>query len=142
MGIPLFAKDKIIGVLNLDSRTPDFFNEEHATIAQTFANQAAIAMENTRLFEAEHKRRQEAEILSQATSALANTLDINSLFENILDWLNKIAPYDSASIMLTQGDTDKTCCKAQPARKLLYWAKFSNNRKMERGYLKQKTSHH
>ena len=106
MGIPLFANDKIVGILNLDSRTPNFFNEEHATIAQTFANQAAIALENARLFELEHHRRSEAETLSQATSALANTLDVNNLYENILDWLKKIAPYDSASIMLNNGDTE------------------------------------
>lgn len=111
MGIPLFVKDTIIGFLNLDSRTPGFFNEEHAALAQTFANQVAIAMENSRLFELEHHRRNQAEILSQATSALANTLDINSLFENILDWLKKIAPYDSASIMLNNGDSQKLAAK-------------------------------
>jgi PAS domain S-box-containing protein/putative nucleotidyltransferase with HDIG domain len=111
MGIPLFAKDKIVGILNLDSRTSDFFNEEHAAIAQTFANQAAIAMENARLFELERHSRNQAEVLSQATSALANTLDINSLYENILDWLQKIAPYDSASIMLNNGSTEKLAAK-------------------------------
>jgi len=111
MAIPLFVKDKIIGFLNLDSRTPKFFNEELAAVAQTFANQAAIALENSRLFELERRRRNEAEILSKATSALANTLDINSLFENILDWLKKIAPYDSASIMLNDGDTEKLAAK-------------------------------
>ncbi len=104
MAIPMFVKDNLIGFLNLDSYTPGFFNEEHLTIAQTFANQVAIAMENTRLFEQEYHRRNQAEILSKATSALANTLDINSLFENILDWLKKIVPYDSASIMLANGD--------------------------------------
>jgi PAS domain S-box-containing protein/putative nucleotidyltransferase with HDIG domain len=111
MGIPLFAKDKIIGFLNLDSRTSGFFNEEYAAIAQTFANQAATAIENARLFALEHHRRSQAEILSQATSALANTLDINSLYENILDWLEKIAPYDSASIMLNNGETEKLAAK-------------------------------
>jgi PAS domain S-box-containing protein len=111
MEIPMFIKDKIIGFINLDSRIPGFFNEEHAAIAQTFANQAAIAMENARLFELEHHRRSQAEILSQATSALANTLDLNSLFENILDWLKKFVPYDSASIMLNDGDLEKLVAK-------------------------------
>jgi len=112
MEIPLFIKDKIIGFLNLDSRTPGFFNDELAAIAQTFANQAAIAMENARLFELERHRRNQAEILSQATSALANTLNINSLFENILDWLKKIAPYDSASIMLNNnGENESLAAK-------------------------------
>ncbi len=104
MGIPLLAKDRIIGFLNLDSRTPGFFNSDHASIAQAFANQVAIAIENTRLFELEQKRRSEAENLQLATTSLANILDIEKLYENILDWLKILAPYDSASIMLKRGN--------------------------------------
>ena len=105
MGIPLFAKDKIIGFLNLDSRTPGFFNNDQAAIAQTFANQAAIAIENIRLFEMEQHRRNEAENLRLATSSLANSLDLDNLIENILDWARALVPYDSASIMLKKGNT-------------------------------------
>ncbi|MCA1899853.1 MAG: GAF domain-containing protein [Chloroflexi bacterium] len=104
MAIPMFAGENLIGFLNLDSRTVGFFTQEHAAIAQTFANQAAIALENARLFELERHRRAQAEILSQATTALANTLDSKRLFEDILDWLEKIAPYDSASITLSDGN--------------------------------------
>ncbi len=105
MGIPLLVKGNTIGVLNLDSRTPGYFNSDHAAIAQTFANQVAIAMENIRLFELEQRRRSDAENLQLATSSLANTLDIDNLLEKILDWLRVLAPYDSASIMLKKGDT-------------------------------------
>jgi PAS domain S-box-containing protein len=111
MGIPLLVMDKLIGFLNLDSRTTDFFNQEHAAIAQTFANQAAIAIENVSLFELEKRRRKGAEDLSLATSSLANTLEVDDLFENILDWLKKIVVYDSASIMLNQGDALKLVAK-------------------------------
>ncbi len=102
MGIPLIAQDTLLGFLNLDSRTPGFFNEDHAFILQTFANQTAIALENSRLFELEQRRRREAEDLRLATSSLANTLDLESLLRNILDWLETLAAYDSASIMLKQ----------------------------------------
>lgn len=104
MGIPLIAQDKLIGFLNLDSRTPGFFNREHARLAQILANQTAIAIENARLFANEQQRRKDAENLSLATSSLANSLEIDDLFENILDWLEQLAPYDSASIMLKQGE--------------------------------------
>jgi len=104
MGIPLLAKGRVIGILNLDSKTPGFFNSDHAAIVQTFANQAAIAIENIRLLELEQRRRNDAENLQLATSSLTNILDINSLLENILDWLKILAPYDSASIMLKKGE--------------------------------------
>ncbi|MDP1547262.1 MAG: GAF domain-containing protein [Anaerolineales bacterium] len=107
MGVPLLARDKVIGFLNIDSRTPGAFHNESASIIQTFANQAAIAIENVRLFELEQQRRKEAEILRHATASLANTLDINGLYETILDWLEKLAPFDSASIMLKQENSIK-----------------------------------
>jgi PAS domain S-box-containing protein len=107
MGVPLLVHDKLIGFLNLDSHTPGFFNNEYASIVQTFANQAAIAIENARLFELEQRRRKEAETLRLATAALANILDINDLYETILDWLEKLAPFDSASIMLRQENSIK-----------------------------------
>jgi len=124
MGIPLFVTDRIIGFLNLDSRTAGSFNQEHAAIAQTFANQAAIAIENSRLFELEHHRRKAAEVLSQATSALANTLDVNGLLENVLDWLKKIAPYDSASIMLNNGNTVKLAAKRNLSKQFIIGQDF------------------
>jgi len=104
MGIPLLAKGRVIGILNLDSKTPGSFNSDHAAIVQTFANQAAIAIENIRLLELEQRRRSDAENLQLATSSLTNILDINNLLENVLDWLKKLVPYDSASIMLKKGD--------------------------------------
>lgn len=107
MGVPLLAHDKIIGFLNIDSQVPGVFNEESASVVQTFANQAAIAIENVRLFELEQRRRKEAETLRLATASLTNTLDINDLYETILDWLEKLAPFDSASIMIKQDNTIK-----------------------------------
>jgi PAS domain S-box-containing protein/putative nucleotidyltransferase with HDIG domain len=107
MGIPLLAQDQLVGFLNLDSKIPGFFTEEHAAIAHTFANQAGIALENARLFELEQRRRQDAENLSLATTSLTKFLDFDDLMENILDWLEKLTPYDSASIMLSEGNVLK-----------------------------------
>ncbi len=56
LGVPLLYKDRAIGVITLDSQTPDFYTEEDARIAAIFANQAAIAMENARLYAKETER--------------------------------------------------------------------------------------
>lgn len=52
---PLIAKDRIIGVLRLDHRDPAHFTEQHAALAMTMANQAAIAIENARLHDRERR---------------------------------------------------------------------------------------
>jgi signal transduction histidine kinase len=51
MGVPLMLKDQVIGMLTVSHVVPAYFNPEHARLARAFADQAAIAMENARLFE-------------------------------------------------------------------------------------------
>jgi signal transduction histidine kinase len=51
LGVPLIAKGRLIGVLRLDHAEPGHFTQEHARIALAFADQAAVAIENARLYE-------------------------------------------------------------------------------------------
>jgi len=51
MGVPLLFADRLIGMLTLDKREPGFYNAEHARVAMAFAGQAAIAIENARLYQ-------------------------------------------------------------------------------------------
>jgi PAS domain S-box-containing protein len=50
MGIPLVQKGKIMGLLSLSTDQPNFYTLEHASLAQALANQAAVAMENAKLY--------------------------------------------------------------------------------------------
>lgn len=104
MGVPIMSKDILTGLLVVWRQGQKLeFRKTELDFLIRLAQQAAIAIENARLFEAEQRRRRDSEILSQATGALTNSLDVNELLETILDWLNKIAPYDSASITLDRG---------------------------------------
>ncbi len=47
---PLINKGEIIGALSLEHEVPNHYNDRHATIALTIGAQAAIAIENARLF--------------------------------------------------------------------------------------------
>jgi PAS domain S-box-containing protein len=51
MGIPLVQKGQTIGLLSLAIDRPNFYNAEQATLALALASQAAIAMENAKLYE-------------------------------------------------------------------------------------------
>ncbi|HEX9373843.1 MAG TPA: histidine kinase [Roseiflexaceae bacterium] len=51
MGVPLMVQGHVIGMLSLDSEQPGYYSSHHADLAQTIANQAAVAIENARLFE-------------------------------------------------------------------------------------------
>lgn len=51
MGIPLIAGDRVIGILTVSHSLPNFYKSQHASLAFALANQAAIALENARLYE-------------------------------------------------------------------------------------------
>ncbi|HAW51739.1 MAG TPA: hypothetical protein DCX54_05330, partial [Flavobacteriales bacterium] len=105
MGVPMVVHEKLIGFINLDSLTPNAFTEQDGILAQTFANSAAVAIENARLFEAEQQGRKKAETLREATSALTTTLELETLYEIILDSVTKLVPFDSASIEILEHGT-------------------------------------
>jgi signal transduction histidine kinase/DNA-binding LacI/PurR family transcriptional regulator len=50
LGVPLYSKDKVIGVLAL-SRVKDPFTEDDSLLATTFAMQATVALDNARLYD-------------------------------------------------------------------------------------------
>ncbi|HUE98824.1 MAG TPA: GAF domain-containing protein, partial [Anaerolineales bacterium] len=51
LGMPLISKNEVIGVLALEKWQSHFYNREHMQVGTTFASQAAVALENARLFE-------------------------------------------------------------------------------------------
>jgi signal transduction histidine kinase len=51
LGIPLYAKNKVIGMLTMSRSTPAAFNQDDVILASTFAIQASIALENARLYD-------------------------------------------------------------------------------------------
>ncbi len=52
MGVPLLAPNEVMGLLTTDKMEAGFYTEEHARVAMAFAAQAAIAMQNARLYAA------------------------------------------------------------------------------------------
>ncbi|MBK7318892.1 MAG: GAF domain-containing protein [Anaerolineales bacterium] len=50
LAIPLKTRGKIVGLIALDGKSKNQFNERHTQLAVTFANQVAIALENASLF--------------------------------------------------------------------------------------------
>jgi len=51
LGIPLYSKNKVMGMLTLSRSAPGSFNQDDVLLASTFAIQASIALENARLYD-------------------------------------------------------------------------------------------
>jgi diguanylate cyclase (GGDEF)-like protein len=50
VGVPIIARDMVVGFLNAMSATPNLYNETHAERLHAFAHHAATAIENARLY--------------------------------------------------------------------------------------------
>jgi GAF domain-containing protein len=114
LAVPLRTKGRIIGLIALDGKSKNQFTLHHAQLAVTFANQVAIALENASLFfelHAELEARKdliaeleaknaEAETLRESTAIVATTLEKTEAIERILEQLERVVPYDSASVQL------------------------------------------
>jgi len=70
LGVPLIAKDKVLGVLSLYTKEEHKFSDEEVEILSTLANQAAIAIQNSRLYEKELASRKELDAANQRLSRL------------------------------------------------------------------------
>lgn len=92
IGAPIRFNQQTIGFINLDSRQPGFFTENDAAKLMAFANQAAIAIENTRLFEETHDRAMQMSLLNKITQSAisANSAEevVHTLTEQITDLLS------------------------------------------------------
>jgi PAS domain S-box-containing protein len=118
LAIPLTTQGRIIGMINLDGRSRDQFTQHHAELAVTFANQLAIALENIRLFselqsDLEERRKliaelesknAESETLRESVAIVAATLERSEAVDRILEQLERVVPFDSASVQLINGN--------------------------------------
>mgnify|MGYP005839214743 CR=1 FL=1 len=103
--VPLLLRDAPVGVLEVGYQRDEraVITDEEIRLLGGLADQLAVALGNARLFEAEARRRQEAETLHQAAQALSATLNLQQVFELILWQLQQVVPYDSASVQLLKG---------------------------------------
>ncbi len=104
IGAPIIARDDLIGFLCLAKSTAGYYTFEHATLLEAFAGQASLALQNSRLFETAQRKAKESETLRQAASAITRSLNLAEIIDIILEQLNFVIPYDSASVLLLQGN--------------------------------------
>ena len=104
--MPIVLGDEVLGVvLNVQSYDGGRFGADAVRFLTTVANQAAIALNNVRLFQSEQSRRRVADMLREVSLSLTSVLQLDEIFSLILDHeLARVIPYDTASLMLRDDD--------------------------------------
>ncbi|MCP4536983.1 MAG: GAF domain-containing protein [Chloroflexi bacterium] len=102
--VPLRVRDIVIGVLEVMNKLDGDFDANDLALVETLAAQAAIAIENARLFQAEQKQRELAQALVKAASAFNSILAPDRVLDRILEQVERIVAGDTFSIMLLSED--------------------------------------
>jgi PAS domain S-box-containing protein len=111
-GAGLWREDRLIGLLNVKSiGSVRHFGDDELTLLAGMAAQAATAIENTRLVEAERRQRELAEALRESAEALNSTLNSEDVLDQILAGVTRLVPNDAACIVALEG----------PAGRMVRW---------------------
>ncbi|MCB9771634.1 MAG: GAF domain-containing protein [Candidatus Omnitrophica bacterium] len=81
VAVPMVVKDKAIGVINVYTKEMHQFSDEEVNVLQMVANQAAVAVENTKLVEEASKTREALETRKLVERAKGILMRMNSLDE-------------------------------------------------------------
>lgn len=103
--VPIQSGSKTWGVLLLDSfaEKNDFVQQDLA-LASSLAQQAALALDNARLYRAAEDRTRQLQALTQVAEHLSLTLQPDMLVESLLDQLKQVIPFDAGTLWLRQAE--------------------------------------
>lgn len=105
MGVPLLAGEAVLGVIVLENySTVGAFKEADATFVRSLARQAALIIQNARLFRAAEERARQLETLANVAATLTSSLDSSQIVQSLLIEFGLVLPYDSATLWLLQGN--------------------------------------
>lgn len=103
--IPIQSGDQNIGVLVLDNfNTVAAFKEEDETLLLSLSQQVGLSLQNVRLIQATQERAAQLEALTKASTNLTSSLQSRELVETLLDQLEAVVPYDTATLWLRDKD--------------------------------------
>jgi signal transduction histidine kinase/CheY-like chemotaxis protein len=104
---PLLYGDTLLGVIGVDHETPGrTFTPQDQEILRLFAVQAAIAIENARLYGEAERRRREAEVLASLAQTITASLDLDTVLQRVTEGARSLCDGDVAAIALRKDGSD------------------------------------
>jgi len=100
LAVPLIAKNRLIGVMDLESEEAGYFRPEHLHVLTLTASRIAQAIENARLYARVSRQADTLEVLNEIAVELASILDLDPLLERIGQLLRRLIDYQMFTIML------------------------------------------
>ena len=100
LAVPLIAKNKVIGVIDVEAPQPGAFTEEHKRLLTLFASRIAVGIENARLYTRVSRQARQLTLLTEISRELTSILNVDELLKRIAELVTRIIDYQMFSILL------------------------------------------
>ena len=100
LAVPLIAKKRVIGVIDIQSSAECYFTDEHSRILTLVASRIATAIENARLYTRVARQAQTLTVLNEISRELTSILNVDQLFKRMGELLTRVIEYQMFSILL------------------------------------------
>jgi PAS domain S-box-containing protein len=104
MRVPLVVRDRVIGALTLHHVEAGFFTERHARLAAAVADQAAVAIENARLYEAQQRRSEQFRVINEVGQRITSILAEDELLFQTVRVIHAALGWYHVAIGLIEAD--------------------------------------
>src|SRR5215212_8903129 len=112
LGVPLLARDEVIGVLHVGCLSPRNFTPDDVELLQLAADRAALAIDHARAFEAERRARQRIEHVQAVMDAALAHLELDELLAVLLPRICSILRTDTCAVLLLERGADELVARA------------------------------
>ena len=102
--VPIKTENRTIGVISVENELPNAFSELDERLVGTLANQAAIALENSRLHNETQRQLNRLKALHSIDLAITNSLDLNVTLDVLLNQVIQQLHVDAAVIFLKEAN--------------------------------------
>lgn len=107
LAVPLIVKNRVIGVIDLQSELPAYFTEEHKRLLELTASRVAISVENARLYTRVSRQAQTLAVLNEISREITSILDLDDLLERIGHLLKRVIDFQMFTILLWNDRTER-----------------------------------
>jgi diguanylate cyclase (GGDEF)-like protein len=98
--VPLLVGVEPVGIITLTKRSPGYFTAYQERIITTLAAQAALAVNNARLYEKSQQNLARVEALKAISERINSEQDLQAVFDLIADWVHEVLKADRCGLYL------------------------------------------
>jgi len=107
LAVPLIVKNRLIGVIDIESPQPHHFTEEHKRLLTLIASRMAVGIENARLYTRTTRQARTLVLLNEIARELTSILNVDELLKRIGELLSRLIDFQMFSILLLDSTAQK-----------------------------------